>query len=33
MREGDFVVHENHGIGKFVGIEQLTVQGEKKDFI
>ena len=33
MREGDFVVHENHGIGKFVGIEQLTVQGEKKDYI
>ncbi len=33
MREGDYVVHENHGIGKFVGIEQLTVQGEKKDYI
>ena len=33
MREGDFVVHENHGIGKFVGIEQLSVQGEKKDYI
>ena len=33
MREGDFVVHENHGIGKFVGIEQLMVQGEKKDYI
>lgn len=33
MREGDFVVHENHGIGKFIGIEQLNVQGEKKDYI
>ncbi len=33
MREGDYVVHENHGIGKFVGIEQLSVQGEKKDYI
>ena len=33
MRQGDFVVHENHGIGKFLGIEQLTVQGEKKDYI
>ena len=33
MRKGDFVVHENHGIGKFLGIEQLTVQGEKKDYI
>lgn len=33
MREGDYVVHENHGIGKFVGIQQLNVQGEKKDYI
>ncbi len=33
MHEGDYVVHENHGIGKFVGIEQLNVQGEKKDYI
>ncbi len=33
LHDGDFVVHENHGIGKFVGIEQLTVQGEKKDYI
>ena len=33
MREGDYVVHENHGIGRFVGIEQLSVEGEKKDYI
>lgn len=33
MRSGDFVVHENHGIGKFLGIEQLTVQGEQKDYL
>ncbi len=33
MRSGDFVVHENHGIGKFLGIEQLTVQGDKKDYL
>ena len=33
MKKGDYVVHENHGIGKFLGIEQLTVQGEKKDYI
>ena len=33
MHKGDYVVHENHGIGKFLGIEQLTVQGEKKDYI
>ena len=33
MKTGDYVVHINHGIGKFVGIEQLKVQGEKKDYI
>lgn len=33
MKSGDYVVHENHGIGKFLGIEQLTVQGEKKDYL
>lgn len=33
MKAGDYVVHENHGIGRFIGIEQLTVQGEKKDYI
>ena len=27
VQAGDYVVHESHGIGKFVGIEQLTVQG------
>ena len=32
-KTGDYVVHINHGIGKFVGIEQLKVQGEKKDYI
>lgn len=33
LKNGDYVVHENHGIGKFIGIEQLKVQGEKKDYI
>lgn len=33
LRSGDYVVHENHGIGKFIGIQQLKVQGEKKDYI
>ena len=33
IKKGDYVVHENHGIGKFTGIEQLKVQGEKKDYI
>ena len=33
LAKGDYVVHENHGIGKFVGIEQLNILGEKKDYI
>ncbi|MCR4668999.1 MAG: transcription-repair coupling factor [Clostridia bacterium] len=33
LEQGDFVVHENHGIGRFLGIEQLTTQGEQKDYI
>lgn len=33
IREGDFVVHENHGIGKFLGVVQLDIQGVKKDYL
>ena len=30
---GDYVVHENHGIGQYRGIEQLDIQGIKKDYL
>lgn len=30
---GDFVVHENHGIGQYQGIEQINVQNTKKDYL
>ena len=30
---GDYVVHQNHGIGQYMGIEQLTVVGVTKDYI
>lgn len=33
IREGDYVVHENHGIGKFLSVTQLEVQGMKKDYL
>jgi len=33
MQKGDYVVHENHGIGKFLGIKQLVVQDVKKDYL
>ena len=33
MREGDYVVHENSGVGRYTGIDQLTVNGVKKDYM
>ena len=30
---GDYVVHENHGIGQYGGIEQLNIQGVIKDYL
>lgn len=33
LRPGDFVVHANHGIGKYVGIKQLEVDGVRKDYL
>ena len=30
---GDYVVHENSGIGRYTGIEQIAVNGTKKDYM
>ena len=30
---GDYVVHEAHGIGRFVGVESLTVDGSTRDYL
>lgn len=30
---GDYVVHQNHGIGKYVGIQRMTVGGVKRDYL
>ena len=30
---GDFVVHQSHGIGQYVGIEKLSVEGVKRDYL
>ncbi|MCK8824913.1 transcription-repair coupling factor [Fuchsiella alkaliacetigena] len=30
---GDYVVHENHGIGKYLGVKTLEVQGHNKDYL
>jgi transcription-repair coupling factor (superfamily II helicase) len=33
LKIGDYVVHENYGIGIFKGLQNTTVLGAKKDFI
>lgn len=33
LKLGDYVVHENHGIGQYKGTQQLEVQGIKRDYI
>ncbi|MDO5302183.1 MAG: transcription-repair coupling factor [Tissierellia bacterium] len=33
LTTGDYVVHEIHGIGKFLGTKELTVQGSTKDYL
>ncbi len=33
LREGDYVVHVNHGIGMFLGIQSVTVEGITRDYI
>lgn len=33
LAEGDYVVHENRGIGKFLGIQKLSVEGREKDYL
>ncbi len=33
INKGDFVVHEAHGVGRFVGVEKLTVDGGVRDYL
>lgn len=33
LKPGDYVVHENHGVGVFKGIEKIEIDGIAKDFI
>ena len=33
LKVGDFVVHQSHGIGVYDGIEQLKVEGIRKDYL
>ncbi len=33
LKVGDFVVHENHGVGLFRGVERRVVLGSKREFV
>ncbi len=33
LKKGDYVVHVNYGIGKFIGIERMDIMGKERDFI
>lgn len=33
LKNGDYVVHNTHGIGQFVGIKELDVEGIVRDYI
>ena len=33
LKPGDFVVHQTHGIGCYTGLEQLTVEGVRRDYL
>lgn len=33
IKPGDYVVHIHHGIGKYIGIETLEVNGKHKDYL
>ena len=33
MKPGDFVVHRNHGIGRFLKLESLTLDGETREYL
>ena len=33
LQKGEFVVHEVYGIGKFIGIEPISIMGGKRDFV
>lgn len=33
LKEGDYVVHVNHGIGRYIGVETLEIGGVHKDYL
>ncbi|EAL1713399.1 DEAD/DEAH box helicase [Campylobacter coli] len=33
LKIGDFIVHEDYGVGKFLGLEMINISGAKKEFV
>ena len=33
LTEGDYVVHESHGIGQYLGLSSLVLEGARRDFV
>ncbi|MRJ02590.1 MAG: DEAD/DEAH box helicase [Epsilonproteobacteria bacterium] len=33
LKVGDYIVHETHGIGRFQGIQQISILGATRDFV
>ena len=33
LQAGDYVVHQTHGIGHYIGIESLEVEGVKREYL
>ncbi|MDO5725807.1 MAG: transcription-repair coupling factor [Tissierellia bacterium] len=33
LKPGDYIVHESHGIGKYVGIEKIEIAGSQRDYL
>ena len=33
LKVGDYVVHENHGVGQFMGVVRLASEGTYRDFL
>lgn len=33
LRPGDYVVHQNHGIGRYLGVRTLEIEGTRRDYL
>ncbi len=33
LREGDYVIHDDHGIGRYLGLSKQNIGGEEADFV